>query len=261
MKFAALTMVYRDYPALRRWVDHFGGLFGRQNLYVVSHGGDPEHDKIAHGCNIIFMPRDDLKRFDLKRGIKMAAIRRCIEADYDAVFQTYADELLFFRPDFQFNPDGRAIFAIGMQAFPDGFFFSSRFCKAVAAWGGNRLHLHGVRLQSEPLYTPNLTPGLFLVHTKYYDVDALAASNEVRSEVANGAPGQVDTASWRKPLKISLEHIKVYEKRAWGDWDVALAEFCNAMPAKWRVMPCGKTIAAKTHRSPCRVRLPEWTGL
>ena len=261
MKFAALTMVYRDYPALQRWVEHFGALFGRENLYVVSHGGDPEHDKIAQGCNIIFMPRDDLKRFDMRRAMKLADIRRGIEIDYDAVFQTDADELLFFRPDFKFNPDGRAMFAIGMQAFPDGFFFSSRFCKAVATWGESRLHLHGVRLESEPLYTPNLTQGLFLLHTKYYDVDALAASNVVRSEVANGAPGQVETASWRRPLKQSLKDFDIFEKLPWGDWNAELADFNNTILTKWRVLPCGQTISLHRYRSSCRLRLPEWTGL
>ncbi len=258
MKFAALTMVYRDYPALRRWVDHFGGLFGRGNLYVVSHGGDPEHDKIADGCNIIVMPRDDLKRFDAVRSMKIANIRRNIEADYDAVFQTDADELLFFRPNFKLHADGRAIFAIGMDAFPDGFIFHSRFCKAVATWGRNKLRSHGVWLDRDPPYTPQLTDGLFLVHTKYYDIDALAVSNVVRSEVANGAPGQVSTESWRKPLKISMNRFADYESR---EWDGALTDFRNVMRNNWRVLRSGKIITTKLHSSPCRVRLPEWSGL
>ena len=41
MKICALTMVYRDYWALRQWYRHYGDLVGAQNLYIVAHGPDP----------------------------------------------------------------------------------------------------------------------------------------------------------------------------------------------------------------------------
>jgi hypothetical protein len=54
----AMTMVYKDYYFLKRWVDYYGRQFGREHLYVLSHGGDPEHDRICEGANVIRLPRD-----------------------------------------------------------------------------------------------------------------------------------------------------------------------------------------------------------
>ncbi|MFP5478145.1 MAG: glycosyltransferase family 2 protein [Alphaproteobacteria bacterium] len=58
MPAGAMTMVYKDYYFLRRWVDYYGRQFGRQHLYILSHGGDPEHARIAEGANVIRIPRD-----------------------------------------------------------------------------------------------------------------------------------------------------------------------------------------------------------
>ncbi len=52
----AMTMVGGDHFFLRRWVEYYGRQLGRENCYVLSHGGDPEHKKIAAGCNVIYCP-------------------------------------------------------------------------------------------------------------------------------------------------------------------------------------------------------------
>jgi hypothetical protein len=48
-----MTMAYQDHFFLQRWVDYYGRQFGREHLYILSHGGDPEHRRIAEGCNVI----------------------------------------------------------------------------------------------------------------------------------------------------------------------------------------------------------------
>ena len=58
MPAGALTMAYKDYYFLQRWVDYYGRQFGREHLYVLSHGGDPEHDRICEGANVIRLPRE-----------------------------------------------------------------------------------------------------------------------------------------------------------------------------------------------------------
>jgi hypothetical protein len=54
----AMTMVGGDHFFLQRWVDYYGKHLGRENLYILSHGGDPEHKRIAKGANVIYLPYD-----------------------------------------------------------------------------------------------------------------------------------------------------------------------------------------------------------
>ena len=58
----AMTMVAGDHFFLKRWVDYYGQQLGREHLYILSHGGDPEHRKIAEGCNVIYLPRDPSRK-------------------------------------------------------------------------------------------------------------------------------------------------------------------------------------------------------
>lgn len=65
---AAITMVRGDGFFLRRWVDYYGSLFGRQHLYVMSHGNAPEVRAIAEGCNVVNIPFDPTReKFDRRR--------------------------------------------------------------------------------------------------------------------------------------------------------------------------------------------------
>jgi hypothetical protein len=57
----AMTMVGGDHFFLGRWVEYYGRHLGRENLYVLSHGGDPEHKRIAEGCNVIYLPFDETR--------------------------------------------------------------------------------------------------------------------------------------------------------------------------------------------------------
>lgn len=64
---AAVTMVRDDAFFLERWVSYYGDQFGRENLYVISHGRGEDVARIAQGCNIIGIPGDPDKNFDNKR--------------------------------------------------------------------------------------------------------------------------------------------------------------------------------------------------
>lgn len=97
MNLAFLTMVWRDYWLLQKWVDHNAALVPRRSLYVVNHGGDPEIDRIAEGCNVIHVPRDGVtldltrRRWDLVGGITNGLL-----AFHDLVVCTDVDELLVY---------------------------------------------------------------------------------------------------------------------------------------------------------------------
>lgn len=63
---AAVTMVRDDAFFLERWVSYYGGLFGRENCYVVSHGGGEIVARVAQGCNVMAIP-GKTEKFDMLR--------------------------------------------------------------------------------------------------------------------------------------------------------------------------------------------------
>lgn len=93
-------MVWRDYWLLDTWVRHTEKTVPRRQLYVINHGGDPEVDRIAEGCNVIHVPRDEVtpdltrRRWDLK-----GAITNGLLAFHDVVITTDVDELLVYVGD------------------------------------------------------------------------------------------------------------------------------------------------------------------
>ena len=95
MKLAFVTMVWRDYWLLQKWVEHNSQLVPKSQLYVVNHGGDPEIDRIAAGCNLITIPRDEVT-IDLtkRRWTLVGNITNGLLAFYDRVICTDVDELL-----------------------------------------------------------------------------------------------------------------------------------------------------------------------
>lgn len=60
MKIAFFTMVWRDHWLLARWIAHNARLVPLRHLYVINHGGDLAVDRIAAGCNVIHLPRDEV---------------------------------------------------------------------------------------------------------------------------------------------------------------------------------------------------------
>ena len=67
IRVAAVTFVYKSYDFLRKWVAHYGPIFGEENLFVVSHGPDQRHREIAGNCNILSVPREFDSHFDEQR--------------------------------------------------------------------------------------------------------------------------------------------------------------------------------------------------
>ncbi|NRB04635.1 MAG: hypothetical protein HRU30_15390 [Rhodobacteraceae bacterium] len=102
MKLAFLTMVWQDYWLLQKWVEHNEKVVPRRQLYVLNHGGDPEVDRIAEGCNVMHIPRDGVtidltrRRWDL-----VAGVTNGLQAFFDLVICTDVDELIVTA-----DPDG-----------------------------------------------------------------------------------------------------------------------------------------------------------
>lgn len=95
---AVVTMVRDDAFFLNAWVRHYGGIFGRENCYVINHGRGAEVARIAEGCNIIGIPGDPHKRFDMKRWGLLNSLVTGLRRYYTHVIVGDVDELVVWDP-------------------------------------------------------------------------------------------------------------------------------------------------------------------
>lgn len=96
---AAMTMVGGDHFFLKRWVDYYGRHLGREHLYILSHGGDPEHRKIAEGCNVIYLPHDATRYcFNQRRWQMLSMFTSGFTRYYNWILTGDVDEIVAVDP-------------------------------------------------------------------------------------------------------------------------------------------------------------------
>lgn len=247
MRICAVTMVYRDHWALGQWYSHYARHLGAENLYVVAHGPDPEIARICPGANVLTVPRADLEDFDLRRGRMLNAFQAGLGEVYDWVIRTDADELICLDParygGFSALFGGRrarALFALGLNLaelpedapLGDGMaalahrrraLFSSHYSKAWAVRRPVGFRLHGVELRRRAVgrFAFDMPSGVYLVHLKFANSEALERSNEHRFTVAaqrgKGMPG----GAWRDPGGRALQFYERLEDLPVVPWEAA----------------------------------------
>ena len=225
MKICAITMVYRDYWALSQWYRYYGKHLGPRNLYVISHGYDPEIAKICPEASIITIPRDELKHFDRVRLKLINAVQSGLNNLYDWVIQTDADELVCFDPNtygsFQELLEATkapALFALGLNLAevegdvplkPEDIALAHRNVACVTgnyskAWAVRKaipLRWHGVfcgyrKTDDFPFEMPD---DVFFVHLKHANAEALSDTNAVRQSVADSVGEDWNVNGWANP--------------------------------------------------------------
>lgn len=97
-KVAVVTMVRDDYFFLKKWVDYYGQLFGRENLYVINHGHEAKVSEIASGCNLIGIPGDPHRNFDVKRWRLLNGLVAGLRSYYSYVICGDVDEFVVLDP-------------------------------------------------------------------------------------------------------------------------------------------------------------------
>ena len=98
-RMMAMTMVGGDHFFLSRWVEYYGRQLGRENCYVLSHGGDPEHKKIAEGCNVIYLPFDETRNcFNQRRWQILSLHASALTGFYNWVACNDVDEFVVLDP-------------------------------------------------------------------------------------------------------------------------------------------------------------------
>ena len=91
---AAVTMVREDIFFLKAWLRHYADQFGRENCYIIHHGRGEEVADLAAGCNVIGLPGDPHKNFDMKRWRLLNGIVEGLRAYYKYVVVGDVDELV-----------------------------------------------------------------------------------------------------------------------------------------------------------------------
>ena len=249
MKICAITMVYRDYWALAQWYRHYGGHLGPRNLYVISHGHDPEIATICPEASIITIPRDELKHFDRVRLRVINSIQAGLNNLYDWVIQTDADELVCLNPDtyssfpaFFEQTSAPAIFGLGLNLaevegdsplLPSANVMAHRNIACVTgnyskAWAVRQdipLRFHGVfcgykKTEDFPYEMPD---DVFFVHIKHANSDALKTTNAVRKSVADTVGEDWNVNGWANPDRHAKRFFRKLAAAEELPWQQAIA--------------------------------------
>lgn len=95
-----IGMAHKDYDMLKRWYDYYAAQVGPENLFLYSHGNDPQHRDIAAGANVINAPRDpSMLKFDLRRWTMLGAFASGMLNFYNWMLVTDIDEMVVVDPD------------------------------------------------------------------------------------------------------------------------------------------------------------------
>lgn len=243
----ALTMAYKDYEFLRRWVNYYGRQFGREHLYVFSHGGDPEHDRIAEGCNVISVPRDETGyKFDQRRWRMINNFSAGLMRYYSWLIVSDVDELVLLDPEagdnlidylrrYEHGGDPEKINAIPKSISPFGvelihnpevepepidpeqpilrkrrvFRANANYSKPCVLRKPANFTMGGHANNHQPRF---LDPHLYLLHLRFYDFETsqqrLADRQELRKVMDKGKDPAKTGHAWKKDLKNFLELSK-----------------------------------------------------
>ncbi|MCX7888796.1 MAG: glycosyltransferase family 2 protein [Rhodobacteraceae bacterium] len=203
---AVVTMVKDDFVFLRKWVDYYGRQFGRSALHVVSHGGDPEIDRIADGCSVIRIPGGFDAGFDVRRWRFLSQLTGALLAYYRWVICGDVDEYVVADPAtgrtlagiLATRDPGAVLTPVGIEvvhradAEPDGIEpailgprrfgrFSTRYCKPCITSVPVRFSRGGHFANHATL---TVVPELVLFHMKYCDRPLTIETLRRRAEAA-----------------------------------------------------------------------------
>ncbi len=284
MKICAITMVYKDYWALSQWYRHYGRQLGFDNLYVVAHGPDEKVAQICPQASVITIPRDSLEGFDRRRGKLLNSFTDGLGLSYDWVIRTDADELICFDPSlytsfsdvFEASSSG-ALFALGLNVAEvidekvlkgtemalghrSTAVFSGHYSKAWASRRGTTLWRHGIWVSTRKLSTAqfDLPKGVYLMHLKYANLEALESANHYRQEIANAVGKGLPGAAWKDAEKDAARFYANLAAYPDKEWNCARDEAYNSIISEPVRDETENVLRSKSKIFKHRVTLPGW---
>lgn len=288
MKLAFVTMVWRDYWLLERWIAHNARLVPKSALYVINHGNDPQVSQIAEGCNVVAVPRDEMpldltrRRWDLLGGLTNGLL-----AFHDAVVCTDVDEFLVFvgqgrLQDYLASLTGEedAVSAVGLNLIPtaedatDGpvlarhpnAMISAKYSKPCIARSPVKYTVGGHGLRGG---TFRVDPNLLLFHLHYVTPD-YAERMAARQNIVAQSKSENETRSdkvdvpkrywinWSDPEYIREKELSIFaraqELDVSGGFKAAADLLSQATVRQGRKMVIEPEI---TNKDPHRIVVPQ----
>jgi hypothetical protein len=219
---AAVTMVRDDVFFLRAWLAHYGETLGRQNCYVINHGYGAEVAALAQGCNVIGLPSDPHKNFDVKRWGLLNNLASGLRRYYRHVIVGDVDELVVVDPVAGQSlreylaaiPDKRVLTPVGLEVIHRIDLEHDNIDTCII---GPRRHVRPAPHYSKPciistpaklsrgghfarypkLHTPD---ALYLFHLKFCDFghykDAMDRRNAITKEIGDDIKGTAIGRHW-----------------------------------------------------------------
>lgn len=202
---AVITTVRDDDFFLRKWVEYYGGFFGKEALYIINHGNQDAVREIAAGCNLFPIPDTGRKSFNPRRWRTQNALLTALRQWYRYVIVCDVDEFVVVDPNTGHDlggwiaaaPDRKVFTALGLELthlpsreprpIEEGFLGPRRHAQ-LNAWYSKpciigrpaRLSRGGHYADFDKLTAP---PELYLFHMKYCDYDLYVDTLNRRNEM------------------------------------------------------------------------------
>ncbi len=214
---AVVTMVRDDLFFLSAWLRHYGTLFGRENCYIVNHDRGEDVAKLAEGCNIIGIPGEHHKNFDMKRWRLLNNLVAGLKSYYRHVIVGDVDELVVCDPNsgktlYEFlrdMPEKRVLTPLGLEVIhridlePEAIIdtilgprrhvrLAPHYSKPCIVSTGTKIARGGHFTQYDKLHTPD---ELYLLHLKFCDFSEYVAAMDRRNEVTKATGAGVKEAA------------------------------------------------------------------
>lgn len=279
-----LTMAYEDYDLLDTWVRYYEKQVGRQHLYVLSHGNDPEHRRIAEGANVIHIPRDpSLFQFERRRWFLITQFTNGFLRYYNWMIAGDVDEIVVLDPDEgtslsaylkantgPFRPRSLSPFGIEIVHNPNLeplaltdpgpvlekrrlFRLNANYAKPcivrqdVSFTNGGHANNHQPR---------HLDPHLYLMHLRFYDFERsrtrLEGRATLREDIYN-TPDAKKKDTWAKSI-ATYKRLALQEPQ---ETTIDFPEFRSKMTAEAKDLHNGKVTFFGGGRSKVLYRLPD----
>ncbi len=253
----AITMAHADHFFLERWVEHYSRQFGRKHLYVLSHGNDPEHHRIAAGTNVIALPRDPtLHRLTRRRWMFKSNFASAMLRYYNWVFVGDVDEVVIVDPDV--SPDlvtymaakdikraPHSICPFGIElihnpkAEPDPIVAGEPLLSRRRVFRANANYSKPCIIRKDTMFTIGghanthqprvLDPHLYLLHLRFVDYDTSLARLESRRQMRQLMDGGADESKGTGPWGRNIDDFKRLSRRVAEREDAELPEFRRRM--------------------------------
>jgi hypothetical protein len=214
---AAITMVRDDPFFLRAWLRYYGNMLGRENCYIVNHGRGEDVTMAAAGANIIGIPGEHHKNFDMKRWRLLNGLVGGLKSYYDHVIVGDVDELVVLDPEAGLTlldwlktvPADRVLTPLGLEvvhridlepeAITDHILGPRRhvriaphYSKPCVISTGTKIARGGHFTQYDKLHTPE---HLYLFHLKFSDFPTYVEVMNARNAVTDAVGASVKDAA------------------------------------------------------------------